>query len=119
MWCGLENGSSLSFWLHIGHWLLIVARAACHFSCPFLLPCAEFSLPTASSMAPRARICEFMMFSVASAVSVFALSDLFSDLVPYSASVAKDLEVEIRSPLQSSNSCTTASSLLPSLTVHT
>jgi len=53
------------------------------------------------------------------AVSIFTVSDLLSDPVLYVAPVASDLGVEMQSPLQSSNSWTTSSSLYPSLTVHT
>jgi len=75
--------------LHMGHWLFIVARATgisgCHFSCPFWLAYVEFSLPSASSMAPRARICGLRMSGPSSlflfAVSVVALSDLRDNVI--------------------------------------
>jgi len=52
------------------------------------------------------------------AASVFARSCLLAVPVPYMAPVAKDFGIEIRSPLQNSNSWIT-SNLFASLTVHT
>ena len=53
------------------------------------------------------------------AASAFAPSCLLAVPVLYMAPVAKDFGIEIRSPLQNSNSCITSSSLFASLTVHT
>jgi len=49
------------------------------------------------------------------AVSVFALSDLLSDPVPYISPVASDFGVVMRSLLQSSNLLTTSSRSYSSL----
>jgi len=53
------------------------------------------------------------------AASAFAPSCLLAVPFPYMAPVAKDFEIEIRSPLQDSNSCITSRILFASLTVHT
>ena len=53
------------------------------------------------------------------AASVLARSSCLSEPVPYMTPVAKDSGIEIRRPLQYSNSWITSSSLLASLTVHT
>ena len=53
------------------------------------------------------------------AASAFALSCLLVVPVPYMAPVATDFGIEIRSPLQDSNSCITSNILFPSLTVLT
>ena len=53
------------------------------------------------------------------AASAFAPSCLLAVPVLYMAPVAKDFGIEIRSPLQYSNSCITARILFVSLTVHT
>ena len=74
-------------------------------------------------MALRAWILGSKMSGLASyfllAASVFARSDRLSDPVPYIAPVAKDFGIEIRRPLQNSNSWITSSNLLASLVVHT
>ena len=92
----------------MGHCLLIVARFVCQSSFPFVLSCMVLSASKASSMAPRARIWGFKVSGPASffllAVSVFACSERLSDLVPYIAPVAKDFGIEMRRPLQNSNS---------------
>ena len=51
------------------------------------------------------------------AASAFAPSCLLVVPVTYMAPVAKDFGIEIRSPLQNSNSCITSSNLFPSRTV--
>ena len=111
------------FLLHIGHCLLIAARFIFQASWPFVLSCVVLSTSKASSMALRAWILGSKMSGLASyfllAASVFARSDRLSDPVPYIAPVANDFGMEMRSPLQNSDSWTTSSSLLPSLTVHT
>jgi len=53
------------------------------------------------------------------AASAFAPSCLLVVLVPYMAPVATDFGIEIRSPLQDSNSCIASNILFPSLTVLT
>jgi len=53
------------------------------------------------------------------AASAFAPSCLLVVPVPYMAPVATDFRIEIRSPLQDSNSCITSNNLFPSLTVLT
>ena len=54
-----------------------------------------------------------------SAVSAFTPSCLLAVPFPHMAPVAKDFEIEIRRPLQDSNSCITSRILFESLTVHT
>ena len=53
------------------------------------------------------------------AVSAFTPSCLLAVPFPYMAPVAKDFGIEIRRPLQDSNSCITSRILFESLTVHT
>jgi len=81
------------------------------------------SASKASSMAPRAWICGYNMSGPASlflfAASAFAPSCLLAVPVPYMAPIAKDFGIEIRSPLQHSNSCITSRILFASVTLHT
>ena len=74
-------------------------------------------------MDPTAWIQGFKRSGLASlfllAASVFVRSDRLTDPMPYIAPVAKVFGIEIRRPLQNSNSWITSSNLLASLTVHT
>ena len=92
-------------------------------SCPLVLCSMVLSVSNASSMASRARIWGSRMSGPASlflfTASAFASACLRIVPVPYMAPVTTDFGIEIRSPLQDSNSWITSSNLLPSLTVLT
>jgi len=96
------------FLLQMGHCLLIASRLIRQASCPFMLSFAVLSASKTSSMAPRAWVWGFKMsgpaFLFLLAASVLANSCLLAVPVPYMDPVAKDFGIEIRSPLQNSNS---------------
>ena len=111
------------FLLQMGHCLCIMARFVRQASGPLRAWGALLSVFSASSIACNARIWGSKMSGPASrflfATSAFTLSCRLVVPDPYMAPVATDFGMEIRSPLQDSNSCITSSNLFPSRTVPT
>ena len=111
------------FLLQMGHCLYILARFVRQASCPLRAWSTLLSMFSASSIASRARIWGSKISGPASRflfdTSAFTLSRRLVVPDPYMAPVTTDFGMEIRSPLQDSNSCITSSNLFPSRIVPT